>query len=98
MIFQCLNVQLENDAELTAHIHQVKELELKLKQVTDDAISRKRSQDCVARGIQVDSITEQLTLLEDQLQLQYSQCTKLNEELEKSSKEVRLATARILEI
>ena len=57
--------------------------------MTDDAISRKRSQkDSVARGVQVDSITEQLKLLEDQLQLQYSQSAKLNEDLEKSNMEV----------
>ena len=59
--------------------------------MTDDAINRKRSQkDSMARGIQVDSITEQLKLLEDQLQLQYSQSAKLNEDLEKSNMEVRM--------
>ena len=59
--------------------------------MTDDAISRKRSQkDSMARGVQVDSITEQLKLLENQLQLQYSQSAKLNEDLEKSNMEVRM--------
>lgn len=77
---------MENDAELTAHIHQVKELELRLKQMTED---EKRSQkETITTSVQVDTVTEQLTLLEDQLHLQDSQCAKLSEDLEKSYKEV----------
>ena len=77
---------MENDAELTAHIHQVKELELRLKQMTED---EKRSQkETVTIAVQVDTMTKELTSLEDQLQLQDSQCAKLNDDLEKSYKEV----------
>ena len=71
---------------MTAHIHQVKELELRLKQMTED---EKRSQkETVTIAVQVDTMTKELTSLEDQLQLQDSQCAKLNDDLEKSYKEV----------
>ena len=49
----------------------------------------KRSQkETVTIAVQADTVTEQLTSLEDQLQLQDSQCAKLSEDLEKSYKEV----------
>ena len=71
---------------MTAHIHQVKELELRLKQMTED---EKRSQkETITISVQVDTVTEQLASLEDQLHLQDSQCAKLTEDLEKSYKEV----------
>ena len=85
-------LQLENDAELTAHIHQVKELELKLKQLTEDTSSKQSQQATVTAAVQVDTISKQLMSLQDQLQSQDSHCAKLSEDLERSYKEVIIIT------
>ena len=85
----CISLlQLENDAELTAHIHQVKELELKLKQLTEDTISKRSQQATVTTAVQVDTTSKQLMSLQDQLQSQESHCAKLSKDLERSYKEV----------
>lgn len=81
-------LQLENDAELTAHIHQVKEQELRLKQLTED-VSKRSQRNMITMAVQVDTVSNQLTSLQQQLQLQEGQCTKLNEDLERSYKEVQ---------
>lgn len=81
-------LQLENDAELTAHIHQVKELELKLKQLTEDSISKRSQQATVTTAVQVDTTSKQLMSLQDQLQSREGHCAKLSEDLERSYKEV----------
>ena len=82
-------LQLENDAELTAHIHQVKELELKLKQLTEDTSNRQSQQATVTAAVQVDTMSKQMMSLQDQLQSQESHCAKLSEDLERSYKEVQ---------
>ena len=85
----CISLlQLENDAELIAHIHQVKELELKLKQLTEDTISKRSQQATVTTAVQVDTTSKQLMSLQDQLQSQESHCAKLSKDLERSYKEV----------
>ncbi|XP_065918945.1 putative leucine-rich repeat-containing protein DDB_G0290503 isoform X2 [Dysidea avara] len=78
--------QLENDAELTAHIHQVKDLELKLKQSIEDDTDRRSLEETMAT--QVKQLSEQVSSLQHQLQEQESQCSKLSEELQQSQEEV----------
>ena len=85
-------VQLENDAELTAHIHQVKELELRLKQLTEDTSTKRLQKQTVTMAIQVDTMSKQLMSLEEQLELQQTHCTELSEDLQRSYKEVHLHT------
>ena len=53
----------------------------------DEKTSQKET---ITISVQVDTVTKQLASLEDQLQLQDSQCAKLTEDLEKSYKEVSM--------
>ena len=55
--------QLENDAELTAHIHQVKELELKLKQMSEDVSKISQQRETAMAAVQVDTMSKQLMSL-----------------------------------
>ena len=72
---------------MTAHIHQVKELELRLKQLTEDD-GRRSQQQTVVAAVQVDTTSQELTSLREQLELQETHRTKLSKDLESSCKEV----------
>ena len=80
--------QSDNDAELTAHIHQVKELELKLKQMSEDVSKISQQRETAMAAVQVDTMSKQLMSLEEQLQSQESHCTKLTADLQRSYEEV----------
>ena len=82
----CFTLQLENDAELTAHIHQVKDLELKLKQSIEEDTERKSLEETMAT--QIKQLSEQVSSLQYQIQEKDSHYSKLSEELQLSQEEV----------
>jgi len=80
--------QSDNDAELTAHIHQVKELELRLKQMSEDVSKISQWREIAMAAVHMDTMSKQLISLEQQLQSQESHCTKLTEDLQRSYEKV----------
>jgi len=97
----CLTLQLENDAELTAHIHQVKDLELQLKQSIEDDMERKSLEETMATQVkqlseQVSSLRYQIQEKDSQIQEKDSRCSKLSEELQLSQEEVCVVLCVVL--